>query len=102
MTIDNLKDLKKVIQLCRDNGVSAIEIDGIKLQLNLKATTHTKKSMSEPTLEEQIKVPAYNGPVTTAEEDIQAGEFEGLTDEQKMFYSSAPGGIESRPVGQAQ
>lgn len=98
MTIDSIADLKKILKLCRDNGVSAIEIDGIKLQLNLNASTvHTKKDMSAPTLEEQIKVPAYNGPVTTVEEDNQAGEFEGLTDEQKLNWSSAPGGIESGP-----
>lgn len=33
MTVNSLADLKKLIQLCQKQGVSRIEVDGVKLEL---------------------------------------------------------------------
>ncbi len=35
MTISNLKDLSKLIDLCRKKGIDLIEIDNIKLKLGV-------------------------------------------------------------------
>jgi hypothetical protein len=42
MTINSLKDLQKLVQLCRKQGIKAIEVDGIKLQLGELPTNPAK------------------------------------------------------------
>lgn len=63
MTINNLKELQAIIKLCRKTGISAIEVDGVKLSLG----TEPKKLKSEQSSE-----------ATTA-----------LTDEDMLYWSSA-------------
>lgn len=98
MKVENLKDLQKVIQLCRKNGVSAIELDGIKMNIEpmpIKSKTLTDIANDFP--EASIKVPAYNGATGMAvggtygqnakavADKIATDE---LTEEQLMFYSA--------------
>lgn len=84
MTINSLKDLKKLIQLCRQTGVEAIEIDGVKLNLGptpvIYKTTRAKDNAPTKT-PEQVFTP---GGIT---EEIQIP-TDGLTEEQLLFYSA--------------
>lgn len=56
MNIQSIKDLEAIIKLCRRQGVSTIEIDGVKLSLgeppqrnNAKyAESDTKTPISDP------------------------------------------------------
>lgn len=86
MKIESLKSLKALIKLCQTEGVRAIEIDGIKLDLNsppVKQKRYKEVSSDlELPLEAQLSVPQM--------EQIDSDE---LTQEQMLFYSS---------VGQAQ
>ncbi len=79
MTISDLKDLKKLIQLCRHQGVDRITVDGITLELGsapIKETQSTRNATPNP------------GIVT---EDTSIETFDSLSEEQKLFWSSAPG-----------
>lgn len=101
MKVENLKDLQKVIQLCRKNGVSAIELDGIKMNIEsmpIKSKTLTDIANDFP--EASIKVPAYNGEAvggiirgavgygSTAKAVADKIATDELTEEQLMFYSA--------------
>lgn len=83
MTIKDFKDLKKLIQLCQSQGVNAIEIDGIKLNLNTPApkTKRYKQVNTEPygtgSIEEQLQVP-----------QMDYIESDSPTEEQLLFMSS--------------
>ena len=94
MTIDGINDLRKVIRLCRDHGVTSIEIDGIKLQLSLKQPAKASRIDYDAFPEASIPVPRYT-PVNaqdTASEPVQANIDmpDELTEEQAMFYSAVP------------
>ena len=87
MKIENLKELQKVIALCKKQGVTDITIDGISMKLSLS----TLKRTSAPTLdfsndfpEASIAVPKYS-PISQPQEVIATDE---LTPEQLMFYSA--------------
>lgn len=95
MKIESLKDLRQVVKLCRDNGVSAIEIDGIKMEVSLASKPPKKhRDLALDIPEANIKVPAYNGPTTP---EIHT-DFDELTEEQKLFYSATPepGSVEAQ------
>lgn len=87
MTVDNLSDLKKIILLCRKQGVTAIEIDGIKLDLSLAPTTtkrvHKPLNIELPP-EATMAVPQYTP------EKIEVEGWDSLSEEEKVFYSSRP------------
>lgn len=90
MKIDSLKELQKIIALCRKTGVQSIKIDGIELQLG-SVPTAQKSSKSKQTIdysrdfpESQVQVPQYQA---TEPEDISPEEQ--LSEEQLMFYSSS-------------
>jgi len=91
MTIDSLKDLQKVIQLCRKTGVTLIKIDGIELQLGPKPTTSSKKvDYASDFPEANIPVPQFQGysqpsDIQQVADKIATSE---LTEEQLLFYSS--------------
>jgi hypothetical protein len=81
LKIENIKELRAVIKLCRELGVDSIEVDSIKLQLGskpIKATSTRQSPVYRPTTDGTMDVPEI---VDMPDE---------LTDEQMMFYSSAP------------
>ncbi len=84
MQIDDLKELKKLIQLCRLMGVEAIEVAGIKMNLGPTPVIQkvTKAKTSSKTVEETTSYPP-NG--ITAEMQIPN---DSLTEEQLLYYSS--------------
>lgn len=87
MTINNIKELRAVIQLCQRSGVTAIKIDGIEMALNTYTTAKQKTvyaNMDFP--EANISVPQPNIPAQAVADKIATDE---LTAEQLMFYSSA-------------
>lgn len=65
MTINNLKELKALIKLCRASGIDAIEVDNIKFQLRDKP--------------EKLKT---EQPVASTDETPQ------YTDQDLMYWSS--------------
>lgn len=80
MTIKDLKDLKKLIQLCRQTGVEAIEVDNVKMNLgpaNYKPTT--RKTASTKNIEQ-----TYAPGGITADTVIPTST---LTDEELLMWS---------------
>lgn len=93
MKIDNLKELSKLIQLCRKTGVDAIEIDGIKLALGQapkRATRPQGDAQAFP--EASLQIPAFNGsPEATSDVKAYVQEViktDELSDEDLLFYSA--------------
>lgn len=84
MKIDNIKDLKKVIQLCRETGVDIIKCDGIELVLGSAPAKAVKQRNSS--VETFSSIVGPDTPIETPDE---------LTPEQLMFYSASdqPGEI---------
>lgn len=82
MKIDSIKDLTKLVQLCRKTGVLSIKVDGIELTLG-----------AEP-LKKAYKPTSYSIPSATSntaygeiDEDTKILTDE-LTPEQLLFYSA--------------
>jgi hypothetical protein len=86
LKINSLGELKRLIALCRKTGVTAIEIDGIKLQLggyqpisSIQAPILPDYSGDIP--EANIQVPQYTPMPDKYESDA-------LSPDQLLFYSS--------------
>jgi hypothetical protein len=90
MTIDSLSDLRKVIQLCRKNGITTIEIDNIKLTIQPLPFKRTNIDL-DAFPEAQVSIPQYS-PINASEAVnavIEAIEMpDELTEEQALFYSA--------------
>lgn len=86
MKVDNLKDLKQLIQLCQKQGVSTIKVDGIELTLIApvakRATSVPDYSSDFP--EASIQVPKFNGEISP----VEAIKTEELTPEQLLMWSA--------------
>lgn len=95
MTISSLKELQKLIALCRKTGVASIKVDGIEFNLGALPSVKTQSKpidFSSDFPESSIKVPQFQGYVAPiVDEKIQTDE---LSEEQLLFYSSA-GRVES-------
>lgn len=95
MVIPDLKTLKKVLKLCRDHGVSAIEVDGIKLNIALLPKKQPQSiDFAADFPEANIKIPQYNGPNGTGgSQGPDTITTDELTSDQLLFYSakSEPG-----------
>lgn len=86
LEIDNLKELKALIKVCRRLGLVSFKNAGIELHLGPMPI----KRSNGPTVDEtafpeaSIQVPQYDGPIT--EPDTVPNE--GLTEDQLLFYSA--------------
>lgn len=81
MKLESIKDLEKVIKLCRKLGVNAIKIDGVEFALSTLNHSVKPKTFSDIATSTSSFVP--NG-IT---EDMKIVTDE-LTDEQLLFYSA--------------
>jgi hypothetical protein len=85
MTKD-LKGLAKLIALCRKQGVSAIEFDGVKLQLGeLPKVVSPRKPIDLPNFDPGV-IPKPLQPWETASEDKIETDYP--TEEELLFYSA--------------
>lgn len=83
MKINDIKDLKKLIQLCQSQGVRAIEVDNIKLELNelprkqprYKYIPDSAMTPSLSNVDENIQIPQSSIPT------------DELTEEQLLNWS---------------
>lgn len=79
MKLTTLKDLTKLIALCRKQGVEFIKIDGFELKLSdIPAASQTRRKTKVPAAE--VEIPYAPGGIT-AETPV-------LTDDQLLFWSS--------------
>lgn len=85
MKIENLKQLKELIQLCQKSGVKTIEIDGIVMSLG-DAPVKERKAKSTKTRTIYGPAGAVEIPVEALPDVIDTPD--ALTDEQLLFYSS--------------
>lgn len=88
MKIDSLRDLQKVLRLCRKEGVTDITVDGIALHLGPLPVKVSNKPIAafSDFPEAQVPVPPFNGSTDSVIDKIDMPDQ--LTDEQKLFYSA--------------
>lgn len=86
MTIGDLKDLKALLKVCRENGVSAVKIDGMELTLDLSAPVGAAAKRQAKALVETGELPPFGE--LSAEDRVDLNGQ--LTPEQLLFYSSVP------------
>ena len=89
MTVSSLKDLKKLLELCRSQGVKTLEVDGIKFELNEQIQSFkpaSKRKLKE--VSESVNFPPNSG----VDENIVIPRMDipddGLTADELLFYSS--------------
>lgn len=92
MTISSLKDLQKLLKLCRQQGVTSIKVDGIELTLNLNEQRTRSYIDSDAFPEANIRVPQYTQINVQDTEGIEPkiDMPDELSPEQLMFYSAKP------------
>lgn len=81
MTINNLKDLAKLIALCQKTGVEAIKIDGIEMAIRPKTLSKAKRVPSF-----DYGVPAEANAKITIDEPIDMPDE--LSDDQLLMWSA--------------
>lgn len=81
MTIGSLKELDKLLALCRKRGVQSIRVDNIEFHLGEMPNKSTKQQLIRSIIAPDVFIPGGVGPDTHIETDE-------LTDEQKLFYSA--------------
>lgn len=81
MTIDSLKDLSKLIALCRKTGVDTIKVDGMEITLGIEPTALKKQRRSSPR-----SLPP--NPYGEIDENTNIMDMDSLTPEQMLFYSA--------------
>ena len=85
MKVNSLKEFKALVKACRSLGIDAMEVDGIKFNLGrLPQSSKYIPEVSNYSVEADIKVPQFNGPIT----DVEVPATEQLTEEQLLYYSA--------------
>jgi hypothetical protein len=87
MQIESLKELEKLIKLCRKQGLSSIKIDNIEFQLGSLPDKPRKSVFSDLELppEAKLTVPQFKSPVQAEAEKIAT---DALTEEQMLMWSA--------------
>jgi hypothetical protein len=83
MKVENLKDLKKLIQLCRQLGVDAFEVGEIKFNLGSLPQPIRQSKAVKTTI-----TPTLAPGGITDDTKIPTSEWDTMTDEQKLFWSA--------------
>lgn len=90
LDIKDIKDLEKVIRLCRKTGVSDIEIAGIKMHIGpiTDYGSNALKNDLNAFPEASVRVPTYTPIQAQETQDEPIKMPDALTEEQLMFYSA--------------
>lgn len=89
MQIESLKDLEKLVKLCRKLGIDKIEVDGVKFELGTNPTTYRRQANKNNSLiAEETFIPGGVDATTSIPDAIDT---DSLTDEQLLYYSSTGG-----------
>jgi hypothetical protein len=95
MKIDSLRDLKKLLQLCRQQGVQSIKLGEIEFHLGNLPTVRKSQTVNEEVFpEELIQVPQFtpvpaNTVLPTVAQTVQDQiETDELSEDQLLFYSA--------------
>lgn len=89
MKIESLKDLKRLVQLCRKMGIDTIEVSDLKISLGPTPVIYKYTKASKKEITAQPLTPDGITEDTTIQTD-------GLTYEQQLFYSAQPNSIEEQ------
>jgi hypothetical protein len=90
--INSLKDLEKLVKLCRAKGIESMTIGDITFKLGeLPPTTRKQQKLVEYPISDVNHVYVPGG----VNADTHIDTPNELTEDQMLMWSSAPGGIQS-------
>jgi hypothetical protein len=89
--VDNLKDLEKLLKLCRKQGVQSIRFDGVEVHLGdlPQPQRSLKAAFPEQTVNPKAYQDAFDPGKIIVPTDLKVPTDE-MTEEQMMFGSSDP------------
>jgi hypothetical protein len=94
MTINSLKELQKLIALCRRTGVQQIRVDGIELYIGEEPVKVSRSRQKPQNVTNEVQSVTLTPGGVTEETKIPgvtaASDWDMLTEEQKMFWSARP------------
>jgi hypothetical protein len=79
VTIGSLKDLDKLIKLCRQRGIQSIKVDNVELHLGDAPVKYTRQVSSTKYIADNFGNIDENSKIETPDE---------LTEDQLLFYSA--------------
>jgi len=88
MQIKDIKDLEKVIKLCRKTGVDVLKIDNVEFHLGQEPVKKLSQKRGEFVTESALQAPQNTYTPGGITEDVKIPGIE-LTEEQLLFYSSS-------------
>lgn len=94
MKIDSIKDLEKVIKLCRKTGITAIKIDGIEFGLGPVPAIRQISAVQILADNQEPTMPVYTPGGVDETTKILTDE---LSPDQLLFYSSQGPTDETQP-----
>lgn len=86
MIIKDLKDLKKLIAICRSTGIESIRFDGIEMHLGQEPIKY-RKSKDSPKVTENVTLSKTYQSTANVPPDLHIP-TDALTEEQLLFYSA--------------
>lgn len=89
MKIDTLKDLQKLMALCRKEGIESITIDNVTFKMGDRPEPIRKRLISETSFMPTTGQTVSPGGISENTKVDDKASWDSLSDEQKMFYSSA-------------
>lgn len=89
MEIKSLKDLDKLLKLCRKAGVATMKVGNMEFTLGKQAVA-SRSVISDVFPEANIPVPQYNPGNINESTEIETIQTDTLTEEQLMYYSARP------------
>lgn len=86
MKLESLKDLDKLLLLCKKRGVKTMKIDNLEFHLDPTPVTSSKTTNQLKETGAELNTPGFMdpGPITPPAEVAT----DSLTDEQLLFYSA--------------
>ena len=91
MTVTTLKDLEKLIKLCRTTGIESMTIGELTFKLGDLPVTKKQRKFVEYPMDDVNHIYTPGG----VDEHTKIQTPDELSDEQILMWSSAPGGIQS-------
>lgn len=99
MTVNSLKDLDKLITLCRKRGVQSIKVDGIEFHLGAEPRSAKRSAIMAEAFPDIPTITPYTpGGINESTEIVGIDTnivTDELTEEQLLYYSARPESGES-------
>ena len=93
MQINSIKDLQKLVEMCRKTGVETMKVGNIEFTLGIQPAKEIKKTYTETAPQSTAANDPFSLELAAIKNNIQVQEDQEepveLTEEQLLFYSTS-------------